>query len=192
MNMEIKKRKIGIDIDDVALNFYSSFSKFVQERYGVEVSPDGDFISFWNLLGSKEKTIEAVKKYDSEGHTYECNFFDDFLMIFPLLNQEFDISFITARNFDDKWRTREFFEKRLEGFSSRIHYTRDYFHKNKGKICNHLGIEIMVEDNARNARDCVSCDVDVFLIDKPWNQDVNHEKIFRVNDWYEIFGRLKE
>ena len=190
--MKKEKLKIASDIDDTIVDFYGDFADFSKEYYNKEILPDNSFIDFWNLFGSREKTIEVIKKYDSLNRTYSLSFFKDFKAVFSSLKKNYDFSsLITARGFDKKNKTLEFFKKNIDGFDLNIYYTRDCVDKRKSSICKKLDIWKMIEDSPLSAIDCANNEIEVFLLDRFWNKGVKHKNIIRVKNWYEILEKLK-
>lgn len=190
--MKKEKLKIASDIDDSILDTYSDFKDFCKKYYGLEILPNKSYVEFWNLFGSEEKTIEVIKKYDSLNRTYELNFFNGFKEAFNFLKQNYNFSYlITSRNYDDKKKTLDFFKKNIKNFDLDICYTRDEVDRRKSLICQRLGVEKIIEDSPSQAFDCAKEGIEVFLFDKPWNQDCNHENIIRVKNWYDIREKLK-
>ena len=64
--------------------------------------------------------------------------------------------------------------------------------KKKIKIGIDLGIDFMIEDDRKHSKNCAEKGIKCFLIDKPWNQNFEHENVIRVNGWNEILEILED
>ncbi|MFH1608077.1 MAG: HD domain-containing protein [archaeon] len=189
--MENKKIKIGIDIDDVVLEFYERFANFCNENHGSSIGCVDLGSNFINSLGSKEKTLTALKNFVDEGHAYNLVFIEGFKEIFDDLNKDFDLCLITSRSYDNREQTKTYFKDNIPNFDLDIHYTFDYPECKKSVVCNTIGASIIVEDDSYNALECAQNGIKVFLMDKPWNQNCEHDNIVRVKDWKEIIEKLR-
>ena len=184
--------KIGIDIDDTVMSFFPVFTQFCNKKLGKSLSPLDFASDFFKPLG-KEKTILFLERYIQEEHSPSQLVFEDFKEIFPQLNKK-EFSFITSRvNANEKQReeTLKFFKDTFESFKSEIYYTSDKGVK-KYEFCVENKFDLMVEDNLGVARDCVNNGIKVILLDKPWNQGVLPEGIYRVKDWNEAMEVIEE
>jgi len=186
-----KKLKIGIDIDDTIVDFFEDFIHFCNEDNGLDLTIQ-DLIErgFFGLLKTREEVVLALEKYVETGRIYTRDVFEDFLNSFDKIKCE-DIFLITARSFDNPEKTKEFLKQKINGFDFRIYYVKDHPEKNKLAIAKELGLDLIIEDSPKEAKLCSNGGIQVFLIDKPWNQGVSHEKIIRVNNWKEIMDKLK-
>jgi uncharacterized HAD superfamily protein len=184
--------KIGIDIDDTIVDFFEDFLSFCNEDLKINLGME-DLIErgFWNLLGSREKMLNILKKYIDSGRIYERNVFEDFLQVFEELNKE-QIFLITARSYDKPKKTKEFLKSKIKNFNSDIYYSQNHPEGTKLAICNDLGIDFMIEDGPNEAKLCAENGIKVFLLDKPWNRKIFHENIIRVNDWKDFLSKFKE
>jgi uncharacterized HAD superfamily protein len=189
---KIKKIKIASDIDDCVVNLFLDFRNFCKENYGMNILPNKDYIQFWNLFESKERAIEIMNKYQSSNRAYNLEFHFGFKDVFKLLKEKYNFDFfITARTFDDRKKTLKFFKKNISNFNLKIYYSQDSFDKKKSTICKDLGISKIIEDSPVTSFDCAENNLEVLLLDRPWNQGIQHEKIIRVKDWREIWEVLK-
>ena len=189
--MEKKKLKIGIDLDDTILNWFEDFILFCKENFGYELKKER-FIYFKEEdFGSNENFTKALEEYVLQGKNWEMEFFIDFLDVFDELSSLFEIYFITARISDNKIKTKEFLKNKI-GDNFELLYKNDFENLRKSDICLNKNISIMVEDDAGHALGCAKSGIRCFLLDKPWNQNCEHENIIRVKDWNEILEKIME
>lgn len=186
-----KKLKIGIDLDDTILNWFGDFILFCKENFGYELKKERFIYFIKEDFGSDEKFLEALEEYFAQGKNWEIEFFEDFLENFEILSSIFEIYFITARVRDNKIKTNEFLENKI-GLNFNLIYKNEFESLSKSDICLNKNILIMIEDDERHAIDCAEAGVKCFLLDKPWNQNCEHENIIRVKDWHEILEKIKE
>ena len=60
----------------------------------------------------------------------------------------------------------------------------------KGEICKANRVELLVDDDFRNAQGCLDAGVGYLLFDQPWNR--SYEKVARARDWKEVAGKIRE
>jgi uncharacterized HAD superfamily protein len=185
------KVKIAVDIDDTIISFYSDFISFCRDNYNLELSELNLSEDFIGSFGSFEKGVNALKDFVLVGGIYKQKFYKGFVNNLERLEDDFEVFFVTSRGFDLRERTRLFFRNNL-GKDYPIHYIWDYNINKKSYVCNQLGIETIVEDDGKNALDCAREGLKAILLDKSWNQNVEHENLFRVKNWHEIIKKLKE
>jgi uncharacterized HAD superfamily protein len=188
--------KIGIDFDDVTVDFFNSLLKWHNKKYNRKDKRE-DFKEFawwpiWNI--SRE---EAVKRVDEFHETHKVQDIQPMKESIPSLNKlskDNELIVITGRPSRFKSRVQEWllhhFKKNLEI----IHAGE--FHKGQGgtkaEICKELNIPILLEDAPETALDCANQGIKVILFDKPWNQKVKHKGIIRVSGWEEAMKKIND
>ena len=50
----------------------------------------------------------------------------------------------------------------------------------------------MIDDDHKNAFDCAIYGIPTFLLKRPWNKGIVGEKIINVDNWGEIYERIKK
>lgn len=185
--------KIGIDIDDVIVDFLPSFINFYNERYNKNIRFE-DMTSFflWEVgVGTNRKdVIKFVDEfYDSE------NFYDMPLIAgakeaINLLSKEHEIYIITSRPIKLKEKTIEFFKINFPDIDLKIFFSKGIHHPGdtKSEISKRLGLSIFIEDNYIEGFDLKR--TKVFLMNKPWNKDFSDDKIIKTDGWSEILENL--
>lgn len=53
----------------------------------------------------------------------------------------------------------------------------------KLSICKRLGVDSLVEDNAKTASECAGAGITAVVLSKPWNINVSYNGFRRVSDW---------
>ena len=187
---ETEKIKIGIDIDDTILDWFIDFILFCKNNFNYSLSSENHIYYLKEDFGSEENFISAIKEYALQERTWKMNFFDDFLEVSNLLFDNFDVFFITSRVYDDRIKTLKFLRDSIKKNFTLI-YSKDFENFSKGEICFKNGVKIMVEDCKKHSIDCAEKGIKVFLIDKPWNQNCEHENIVRVKNWKDLLENLE-
>jgi len=188
--------KIGIDIDDVLAEFARGYLEKYKEKYGKEVKFE-DIFSFdlWKPLGiSKQESIELADSYYDSPEFDNIDLVEGAFEIIKKLNKEHKLFFITSRPLKIKDKTNLFLNKYFSDINFELVFSNDFFgsqRKSKSEICRELGIGLLIEDNKSYSLDCAKKGIKVFLFDKPWNKNFEHENVERVYSWNEILERLK-
>jgi len=189
----LKKKKIGIDIDEVLVDLLNPFCNYHNENHGSSlVKEDFKTSNLWETFGgTREEAIEKVRNF------FESNHFEDLIPIFGakeaihLLSLKYELEIVTSRPKYVKNKTlnwlEEYFPELFFNFHFTDHFSPGEIYTSKSKICFDQNIEILIEDNLEYALDCVSKGIFVLLFDCPWNQSEKlPENIWRVKSWEEI------
>ena len=190
---EKQKIKLGIDIDEVLVEFLEGFLEFYNETYNKDFKKE-DFKSyiFEEILGgTHEDAVKLIKEFKYGG---DARIVDGSIESLNNLVRDFELFAITARHPMFKVQTDSFLEKNFKDIFLETLYTGEAFVKGgitKADLCVQKGIKIMIEDNSVFASELAEKGIKVFLLDKPWNQDFQeHENIVKVNSWNEILEKI--
>lgn len=188
---------IGIDLDDVLLEFVPAFAAYHNRMYGTDVTR----ADFWSFNFDK---VLGISREETNRRVYE--FFDapDARRMVPVesaqesvkkLAADHTLYLVTARQ--DRVRTlvldsiAEHFSGLFSGVHFANHFATDGSHICKGDICDALGVDVFIEDSIDNARRVVRGHRRVLLFDTPWNRNEALESgIERVHSWEEIMERI--
>jgi len=188
--------KIGIDIDEVLAEFVRGYLEKYKEKYGKEINFEDIFsYNLWEPLGiSKQESIELADSYYDSPEFNNIDLVEGAFEIIKKLNKEHKLFFITSRPLKIKDKTNLFLNKYFSDINFELVFSNDFFgsqRKSKSEICRELGIGLLIEDNKSYSLDCAKKGIKVFLFDKPWNKNFEHENVERVYSWNEILERLK-
>lgn len=187
--------KIGIDLDEVVVEFVKGYLEFFNLRYKKNFCFEDVFTyDLWKVLGiSKEESFKlAYEFFDSES-------FEDIEVVWGAkeaiqkLTVGHDLFFITSRPTHTEIKTRNFFKKNFPAIRPYVFHSNERFGgwgKTKNILCRNLKIDLFIEDQPAYALACAEEGIRVFLMDKPWNQNIKHNNLLRVNDWEEVMGKL--
>jgi uncharacterized HAD superfamily protein len=176
---------IGVDVDDILVEYVHAFLEFYNERNkthlsyeefnNINLSVDKDN-SFFRSSYFKEMEIckgakEAIKK----------------------IAEKHNLFIVTSRQIEWRDATDKMIQENFPGCFKGIFYAGD-IHKGEGKKKADIyeGMEVVIEDNKGHALECAKNGIKVFLIDKPWNKDMEHKNITRVWNWKEIINIMNE
>ena len=187
---------LGIDLDNVIVDFVPSFLKFFNNKYGRNIIPN--HITTYNIW---ECGIGNTKE-ESNKYALEFCYSDRFYSI-PLvkgakeavnqLARKYPVHIVTARSEELRKQTDEFLRRHFPDTPLNVRYSGDFFrvqNKTKAQICEELGINVMIEDNLQFARECSQLGITVYLLNKPWNQGDVDGNITRVDNWQDILRQL--
>ena len=188
--MTSAKKKLGIDFDDVLIDFITHLMYFHNETYGTSFTKDHvttwDLHDVWNI--SEE---EAIKR------THEFVISSQHLNIIPTngavetlkrLSEKFELIIITARDGSQSDSANQLIEKYFGTIFSSVHflYENGVKKSTKGELCKDLNIDFFVDDSISNVKNTHEAGITTFLFDTPWNKDFNDPDITRVRSWKEI------
>jgi len=187
---------IGVDIDEVVADFSNMVLGELRQRHGVDLQREQ--WTMWNIEEVEDLLPYRAMIIDTIANAYAKQRMKT-LAVIPSaqdtireLAERHEMKFITARgNFFPEARahTLHWFEK------NRIPFQSIHFEHEKHVAAKELGVELFIEDNAGNALALAAIGVPVLLMDAPWNQNVAHPLITRVQDWHEIkehIGRMEQ
>ena len=196
--MESNRRKIGIDIDDVLLDFVGTYVLFHNQTYKTNLKKE-DFRTYsFNYArgGTMKQAVNSVKQFYSTSFFKEMKPLSGSVEAINRLKQEYDLYNITSRPdyiFEETVEQikKHFGNSFLEIYFSSNHYTgRKNSGKSKAEICLQKGISKLIDDSLEYALECAKEGIDALLLDTPWNQNGEHERINRVKNWNEILEKL--
>lgn len=194
--MEKEKLKIGIDIDEVVVEYIKHYLKFCEANLGKKfLLEEISKFNLWKVLDiSREEVVGIARKFNEERLFLELNFIEGSKNAINFLSKENDLFFVTSRPPEIKVETIKFFEQHFPELNFEIIFSEksNGNEKSKAQICKEFEIPLLIEDRRKYALDCAQNGIKVLLMDKPWNQNCEHENIIRVKDWKEVLEKIKE
>jgi uncharacterized HAD superfamily protein len=180
--------KIGIDLDEVVVDFLTPFNKYIKEKTGLRYTKESYFsFNFQEVLNLPRSQIEELYKgFHTPRNFQSLPPIGGALESLLTLAGENEIYFITARHLMMQKPTKEWLYKNLNSTHYKLIHSSNIPNRGNGtksQICKKKKILLMLEDNAFYARECADSEVRVLLFDKPWNKKVKHRNIKRVYNW---------
>lgn len=187
--------KIGLDLDDVTVNFLDSLLFFYHEKTGNLLNKDN--FKTYNLWESgigkdREEAIKITHEFHESRHFDEIKPIESAIESVNTLLDNNEIIVITSRPAPWKEKTEKWVKKYLSKIDPQVIYSGDFHNqgKTKAELCEENKVKIMIEDSGEYALNCAKRGIFVVLFDQPWNHGVNHEKIVRVWNWKEALEAI--
>ena len=190
--------KIGIDIDDVIVDFVTPFIRFHNKNYGTSWTKET--LSFPDLASMTNDTSEQLQdkmRLFNMSEITQLPLIDGAKESINILARDHQLSAITGRPLYLEGETRAHIKEHFQGIEN-IYFTGTYYlnekhdKREKSHFCLSNGIELMVEDIPEFANDCANAGIKVLLFDQPWNRKVKEtDNITRVSSWSEILKLVK-
>lgn len=176
-------KRIGIDIDDVLIDFLPNFLIFYNKKHGTNFSVK-DFKTYRyceTLGGTNEDSINEVNEFCKAPEFDSLKPFEGCQETIKLLSKKYSIYAITSRPPWLKPKTLDFFQKYFSGIQIPVVHTGDFFgyKKRKFEICAELRIPLIIEDNGKYALECTNSRMYAILFNKFWNKSYFHNNLFR-------------
>jgi uncharacterized HAD superfamily protein len=191
--------KIGVDLDDVLCDFVPAMFRFHNKTYGTHLTRKAfseDIHALFEVIA--DNTEDAIKKVEAFYRS------DEFMKLKPIEGARENLLkiksaghkpvVITARPSHLKDHTEKWLGEHFKDIFEEIHFADKAVHDrgwSKSEMCKRLEIHTHIDDFLMFAEDCAKHGINVFLLDKPWNQmEKLEEKIRRVFSWDEISEQL--
>ena len=178
--------KIGVDIDAVLADMVPDLTEFYNRKKGTNFSHKDqdtyDLSIFWQC--PEEVVFDVVEEF------YESPEFEKIKPVsgakggIKQLARDHELFVITSRPESTQTRTNKWIKRHFPNRFQDVHFT-SHFNRSgeikttKSKVCQSLGVELMIEDHLDFARDCASCGIKVLLLEYKWNQGRAQERFVR-------------
>jgi uncharacterized protein len=192
-------RVLGVDLDDVVIDFNSAFCEWHNRYYGTSYKRK-DIVSYGLENICKCTPDEVHQRVFDFYHTDEHRTAPPVQGAIEGLHELKKKNVLIAatsrpevvRNLTLEW----LHEQSLEVFDS-LHFLGHYHGPverkiSKAKICEEVGAELFIEDSLAHATSIARTGVPVLLFDTPWNQGFVSALITRVFSWEEILQRTSD
>lgn len=190
------KIKIGIDIDDTVVEFMGVFLEFCNNKFQTSFKFEEVISTRLEKVFNKEKNefLDIFRELGAKDFFSKLDIIEDVKESLEKISEFFEIIFITARPKEIENQTLYLLKNSFPNLNFNVDHIVDCWEglnkKSKFHSCIKHGIKFMIEDNKNHSLDCAKNGIKVFLLDKPWNQDCEHENIIRVKNWNEILEKL--
>jgi len=185
--------RIGVDLDGGLVDCIGPLLKWHNHKYRTNFIVDqvlGQDLS--RLWGCSEK--EVIRRCNI---FYKSKYFRDIKPVpcaqegIEKLSRKNELFAVTARPLSIEKGTLKcvntYFPDRFEEIILTDEFSQNGSGTNKLDIYSEKRIELVIEDSLINAIDCAVNNIDVILINYPWNKSQKlHDKIKRVENWNEL------
>ncbi len=192
------KPRLGVDFDDVLIDFTNTFRIHHNELHGTTLEY-GHLVD-WNL-----GNVFGCSEEEMRRRVYDFVFSHHHIQVAPIegaadamrtLSDYYDLFVITAR--DDIMRNPvdELVAKHFAQLFQELHFANHYVLGDtktpipKVEICKRLNVAALIDDSPGTARTTATAGIPVYLPDRPWNQGEMPPLVTRVANWEEILERL--
>lgn len=188
-------KTIGVDLDDVLLNFNDSFLLFYNENYGTTYAR-ADVTHYhvekiWDV--DQELLQERLHDFYHSEHYKNVQPVVGAIEAISKLAENNKLHIITSSPKDVKEKIHIWLETHFGESFETIHFTRKSRfdqRRDKGEMCVELGINVFIDDHPDNALAIAQKGIPVYLLDTPWNQGEMGPLVKRVYSWSEILSEL--
>jgi uncharacterized HAD superfamily protein len=198
--MTITLPRVGVDCDDVLLDFMRALFVYLNQRLNLAFTYE-ELISY-NLAEFLSLSEEVKQAYVEE--FYGTSAFCELVPIEGAIDairelvHMCELVVITSRHKEHETHTRNNLELHYPQIFRELHLLGHYDKKvrpenreSKGVVCKRMGIIACIEDGPGNAREIAEAGVPVILPDRPWNQGEFPPLVQRVYSWPEIVACVR-
>lgn len=189
--------RVGVDIDNTINDCSQSIARELDPVVGKDTEP---LLKehFWieKAVGwTDEQVIEFFSNHAEKIHRF-AHLKDNMTryMLQGLFRRGVDLFIITNRDnervgYDIQTCTLDWLQHHeIRRYFSSVLFTPGC--KHEYCVTNDIGIDVMVEDSPERAEAFLEAGIPVVLFDYPYNRHVEHEKLYRVNDWWGAFQAI--
>ena len=189
---------IGVDLDDVLAESFSSMDDFHNEKYGTSLKKEDhftfDLTKVWKA--TKEECRKRMTEFNHSKHNENIKPIIAAQKGLQILTKKHRVVVITSRMESFRHKTEEWLQKHYGDHNLDVHHANHYYGLNEHKkshICQKLGVDVLIDDCLEYAEECGDENISVLLLDNPWNQTENLPKnVTRVKDWEDILEKIKD
>ena len=193
------KKIIGIDLDDVLLDFNSALCSFTNRIYQKSLTKKDihcfDLEVVWKC--SQPEALRRVQEfYEAEDHACALPIKGAQEAVQKLSSMH-SLVIITSKPESMAHETHDWVCRNFGNIFDAIHFG-NHFHGNgvkrkKSEICEELGVYALIDDSLVNALDVARPTRNVLLYDAPWNQlEKEMLHVERVFSWDDILLKLSK
>lgn len=189
-NVAIEKPLIAVDLDDVIFDCNGMLQVILLKEFGfagtysefIKLNPGMVGVAFEFLYG----------KYHQDSLSADGSFeaLSSIAVFYRMI-------VITGRSEAVREQTIKWLESNFPGLFKEVYFTNSFLAAEsmarieKHEICANLGIRTIIEDSHEVAVSAASNNMNVLLIDRPWNREVpQHPNIYRAKGWKDVYELL--
>lgn len=193
--MSQKYKKIGLDFDDVIIDFCPALIHEHNKEHGTSYKiKDMVHFEFEKLWGGTQKdTVDRiVMMYDAPEH---INFppVAGVVESLAVLKEKYQLVIITGRPDISRKSMEMWLDKYLPGIFKDIYFTNQFHGEqkySKADFCSMYNVDLFVDDYLPTVLDVANNGIRAILFDAPWNQNELPDNVVRVKSWKDIMSIL--
>ncbi len=192
----MEKKRIGVDLDDVLLDFNTSLAFFHNEKYGTSYTRD-EIVSFdlghtWNVPPAEVRR-RVFEFFESDTHAH-ANPVPGAQVAIAKIAEMHEIFIVTAKSDALAEITNRWLLEHYGDVFAGVHFTNQFQGtavKTKADVCEELGVALFVDDHIGNLHEIAEKNIATYLFDTPWNRhEATPPHIERVHSWDEVLEKL--
>ncbi len=192
-----QRKRIGLDFDDVLVDFNGGLTVFHNENYGTtckkEDATSWEYDKLWEC--TPEEAMRRMKEYVNSSHHAKVPPVVGAVDAVKRLKEHYDLFIVTARdeNLQDQTFTiiEEHFPESFQGVHF-LHRDEQNVRGTKGDVCTELDIDIFIEDSLGNVAHTSQAGIRTLLFDAPWNQsETLPPNVTRVFSWEQALEEIE-
>lgn len=189
--------RIGIDFDDVLVDFVPAFLHYHNRLYGTDTSRDDVWsYHFWEVFDiTKDEMLRRIFSFLDSPESESIRPIVGACKGVMAIGEKHELHIITGRQDRIAPMTSRLLLKHFGDAFSGIHFANHFSdnasHLSKGVICDRLGIDVLIDDSPANALESAAPGRKVLLLDAPWNGTIaDTDSIRRVRSWKDIISTI--
>lgn len=189
---------IGVDLDEVLADFLSAVIKYHNAVYGTTLTRQQfHSYNFWEVWGgTKDQAIQKVYDFYRTPFARQIKTIAGAPAGVAALKNNHDLVIITSRQQAMATATYDWLNEHFYDCFKGVHFTNQFAQTgpaiSKAQLCDRLNVDALIEDVAQYARDCLTPQRQILLLNSPWNKNARLPKdIIRVNSWAEVVNYLQ-
>ncbi|MHB8652220.1 MAG: 5' nucleotidase, NT5C type [Minisyncoccota bacterium] len=196
--MILKRRIIGVDFDDVVVDFNAGLALYHKALYGTSYEKKDilqfDLEQLWGC--TRAEAVRRVYEFYHSEHHANLLPVEGAVEALKQLREENTLVMITSRPESVRGLTLDLLGKHIDEVFESTHFLGHYHdakgsQKTKGEVCKEILIDIFIEDSIGNAVTVSEKGIPVLLLDAPWNQGGIPKHITRVFGWSNVLEKLQ-
>lgn len=199
--MKNGRKVIAIDIDDVLSSQLEVLIDFSTEKIGRKFSKEdfmtpgdywGYYINIWGL--GRDEGYKLFNEFLDEHYPLKQVVKEDVKDALKILKNDYDLEIITSRGPGYEEITKKWLEEQIPNMFGGVHFVHDWdkddLKATKAMICQEIGAEYLIDDNAEHCLLATGVGVNALLFGEyGWNIATEpNDKVKRVKSWLEVLG----
>jgi len=196
----MRKKIIGLDLDDVLMDFNTGLCVFHNAYYGTKLTRE-HITSYlleeiWRVPQSE--VIRRVNEFYFSIHHKATPPTAGAVRAVKQLQARHEVVVITSRPESVSAQTYAWLKKHFPSLVVSVHHAGHFFHKEgagtKGELCQRLGVEVFVDDAFHHVEDVAPVVAQALLFDAPWNRSytLSRPNMQRIHSWDAICRVIEE
>lgn len=189
----MKRLVIAVDCDDVLIPSSEKIVEMYNRQFGTNISLADSQNSKANWGASREEIGERIYDIQLTDEYLSLSPFEDAVEVCRRLTKMHDLHLVTARPGRIMATTIAMLEAHFKDVFQEIEHVG--MDGNKGKICQSLQANVLIDDNHKHLENAKACGVvdRIWFGDYPWQlETISPSHTLRCKDWYEVEKEIEK